>query len=627
MSLARQFAAYSHWRTQVARTIEEFQRWLVEQELAPPHSRIQLAQLLERLEEDRLHVAFVAEFSRGKSELINSIFFADYGRRILPSSVGRTTMCPTELLWDSGKPPCIELLPIQTRRHEIRLSEYRKQPGEWERVELNLGSAEIMKAALSQVSEVLRVTPEEAHALGFATGADKTGLFQIGADGRVEIPRWRHALINFPHPLLKQGLVILDTPGLNAIGAEPELTLSLLPRAHAVLFVLAADTGVTQSDLAVWQQHIDCGNSKRGRMVVLNKIDSLWDAIKTEREIETEIVKQVKSCAQILGLEKEQIFPVSAQKALAAKINHERDLLVKSRLPKLERALSQELVLAKQDIVRDNAEGEFERLYTTTRDLLDSRLGDRAEQIVELTELRGKNHSMMRFMMDKTTREKEEFGSGLQRYYAARSIFSRLTNQLFSHLGPAVLQSLAHRTRESMLQATFSKGLSETMRNFFVRARSYLDASSADVEEIHAMMGAAYRQLVQEYGVKLPPPAAFSLARYERELTRLDAWCETHLNTALNLITQEKRLITQKFFAEAAQQVLRVFEYANQDAEQWLRAIMAPMEIQVRERQTHLKRRMENIRRVLNANDTLEEQVNELEETRQRLQEQIKTLE
>jgi hypothetical protein len=78
-------------------------------------------------------------------------------------------------------------------------------------------------------------------------------------DGRVEIPRWRHAVINFPHPLLQQGLVILDTPGLNAIGTEPELTLSLLPNAHAVLFILAADTGVTQSDLTVWREHIGNG--------------------------------------------------------------------------------------------------------------------------------------------------------------------------------------------------------------------------------------------------------------------------------------------------------------------------------------------------------------------------------
>jgi hypothetical protein len=71
---------------------------------------------------------------------------------------------------------------------------------------------------------------------GFEVGEGEGDLYRVGDDGLVEVPRWRHAVINFPHPLLKQGLVILDTPGLNAIGAEPELTLSLLPNAHAVLF-------------------------------------------------------------------------------------------------------------------------------------------------------------------------------------------------------------------------------------------------------------------------------------------------------------------------------------------------------------------------------------------------------
>ena len=33
---------------------------------------------------------------------------------------------------------------------------------------------------------------------------------------------------------------MLDTPGLNAIGTEPELTLGLLPQAHATVFILGA---------------------------------------------------------------------------------------------------------------------------------------------------------------------------------------------------------------------------------------------------------------------------------------------------------------------------------------------------------------------------------------------------
>src|SRR3546814_3242895 len=73
--------------------------------------------------------------------------------------------------------------------------------------------------------------------------------------GEVLVPAWRHAMVNFDHPLLRQGLRILDTPGLNALGSEPELTLSMLPNAQAVIFLLSADAGVSASDMDIWQQH------------------------------------------------------------------------------------------------------------------------------------------------------------------------------------------------------------------------------------------------------------------------------------------------------------------------------------------------------------------------------------
>ena len=290
MTLAQQFAAYSEWRTQLSQGIEAFRRCLSENELSDAQTELRIGQLLETLREDRLHVAFVAEFSRGKSELINAIFFANYGNRMLPSTAGRTTMCPTELMFDAGKPPSIELLPIQTREGNASISEYKRFPDEWRIVPLDIESGESVQEALRSVSEIERVSPQAAEKFGFTSGDNQSGVVRLAEDGMVEIPRWRHAIINFPHPLLQQGLVILDTPGLNAIGTEPELTLSLLPNAHAVIFILAADTGVTQSDLAVWNEHIGAPSGrKKGRIVVLNKIDSMWDELKTEEEIDAEI--------------------------------------------------------------------------------------------------------------------------------------------------------------------------------------------------------------------------------------------------------------------------------------------------------------------------------------------------
>ena len=95
----------------------------------------------------------------------------------------------------------------------------------------------------------------------------------------------------------------------------------------------------------------------------------------------------------------------------------------------------------------------------------------------------------------------------------------------------------------------------------------------------------------------------------------------------VSLLTHEKKNVTQKFFEEVAMQVRRAFEHANRDAEIWLRAIMAPMETQVREHQIQLKRRLESIKRIHQATDTLEDRISELENVEKTLLQQIFGLE
>ena len=281
--LAARFEAYSDWRRRLSSGISSVHEWLAEQDLADPQIDLKVQHLLERLHQDKLVVAFVAEFSRGKSELINAIFFADFGQRLLPSSAGRTTMCPTELLYEASRAPAIRLLPIETRLKDATVAEFKNYADEWVTIPLDLSNADRMSEALSRVSQVKRVPVALARKYGLYEDEDFLSALEAEGEGAVDIPCWRHAVINFPHPLLQQGLVILDTPGLNAIGTEPELTLNLLPNAHAVLFILAADAGVTKTDLDVWNRHLagEDAATRAGRIVILNKIDGLWDELKT----------------------------------------------------------------------------------------------------------------------------------------------------------------------------------------------------------------------------------------------------------------------------------------------------------------------------------------------------------
>ena len=50
---------------------------------------------------------------------------------------------------------------------------------------------------------------------------------------------------------------------------------------------------------------------------------------------------------------------------------------------------------------------------------------------------------------------------------------------------------------------------------------------------------------------------------------------------------------------------------ANRDADAWLRAVMGPLETQVKEHHLQLKRRLDSIRRIHSASDELEERVDE----------------
>ena len=614
-NLTEQFSAYSRWRGNAGDAVTRLRTWLSRNEVGDAQSDLRLHYLLERLRDDKLTVAFVAEFSRGKSELINAIFFADHGDRILPSSAGRTTMCPTELQWSRGARPELRLLPIRTRARQSPVSEFKRYPEEWLVVPLEAVDAASLQAALARVGETLRVDEAEARALGFEVDPRGEDGIKPDADGLVEIPAWRHALIQFPHPLLEQGLVVLDTPGLNAIGAEPELTLSMLPNAHAVLFILAADTGVTQSDLAVWRNYVQgSGGRQHGRMVVLNKIDGLWDGLRDAARIDAEIARQVESVAETLGIEHASVFPVSAQKGLVARIQGDAALLERSRITVLERALSEDLLPTKQEIVREDMLAETREVVGATRGLLEARLGGLREQLQELTDLRGKNQSVIEYMMRKIRSEKEEFEQGLQKYYAVRSVFSNLTNSLLAHMGLDALRDETRRTREAMLESTFTRGLREAMQGFFTNLRANLERSTAEITEITRMLETMYKRFSVEHGLKLTPPEGFSTLRYEKEIDRLEGAFNRQINTALTLVTTEKHTLTQKFFETVAVQARRTFEVANRDVEQWLRAVMSPLETQVREYQIQLKRRLESVKRIHEATDTLENRVEELKQ-------------
>jgi hypothetical protein len=596
---------YGAWRARVADALEQYRGWVQAAELLDGAAEQRLARALTRVRDDRLSVAFVAEFSRGKSELINAIFFADYGQRIVPSSPGRTTMCPTELAWDAQLPPCLRLLPIETRAQRLATSDYREDPAAWTVLPLDLESPERMIETFRQVSLTRRVSADEARSYGLYDPEDPDLAGTVGDDGLVEVPQWRHALINFPHPLLKQGLVILDTPGLNAIGTEPELTLNLIPNAHAVLFILAAETGVTRSDIEVWRTHIGAGP---GRMVVLNKIDALWDELRSEQENDAAIARQQASVAQLLGVQAQQVFPVSAHKGLVGRVTRDMALFEKSRIGLLESALFNELIPARQDILRRQLRDDMDAITAGQQALLGTRIRDLVEQLQELQSLRGKNQGVIAHMMRRVEMEKKEFDASLFKLQGTRAVFATLSTELYTCIGMDVVQEQVDAVRSAMEGVRFATGMRAPVRVFFDEARANIDASTAKIGEIGAMMETMYRRFSAEHGLALAMPMTLSLARYRADIDAIEAIWQKQSGTATLLITSRGTLL-ERFVDSIAARVKQTFRAANADVEAWLKVIMAPLEAQIRQHREQLRHRQSSIQRIHDATEGLEQKI------------------
>lgn len=618
-SFSEQFDRLSHWRKSFAAQMASFREWLAAHELLDAAVQEQLQRLENLLRGDKVSVAFVAEFSRGKSELINAVFFAHYGRRIMPASPGRTTMCPTELSYDPGLQPCLRLLPIETRAQPYSLAEWRERPSTWVQLPLDVDDADQLAQTMAHVAQVRKVPVDEARQLGFWSDEDGVENPLVDAQGLVEIPKWRHALINMAHPLLRQGLVIVDTPGLNAVGTEPELTVNLIAQAHAVVFVLAADTGVTKSDLAIWKEHLlPCHREGDAHLVVLNKIDTLWGSLDSGTEVKGLLNRQRRQSAQILDIDPARIVPLSAQKGLVAKIESNTALLQKSGLPLFEDLLAQGILAHRQSILRSVVgEGMAHLQQQVLRSIL-IRRRDLDEQMLELRSLRGKNTSMIGRMRQRIEQEQQAFENSTAKILALRTVHLKLMNQAFHLLGATSLRKELEQLSGALEHSGLKVGVRKVYASTFERLRDLGAQVRAAAAEVQTMLAAMFRELNAEFGFSLQPPGDLQLHDFERELAQIEESYLQYLSFG-NTLKLANPMFGQHMLKALGMRLRAVFESAANDLDLWSKSATSQLDAQLKERKRSFARRMEAVDRIHEAASGLAQRIAEIESAEQQL--------
>ena len=627
-----QMQAFAQWKAELTNTIKSYQDWLNKHQMATPEIELRIYDALKSLESDSLNIAFVAEFSRGKTELINSIFFADYGRRLLPSDVGRTTMCPTELFYDHDtNSSYIKLLPIETRLSDISLTDLKNEDSYWTTLPLNVNAPDQMVQTFNEVIATKEVAVEDAENLGLFledvhNAEDENGK-PMPKPQKIEIPKWRHALISFPHPLLKQGLVILDTPGLNALGSEPELTLNMLPSAQAVLFVLSADTGVTKSDLDMWQNHIVAFRNKKqkGLVAVLNKVDTLWDEMKKPAEVEASIREQCRNSAQLLGINPSNVFPVSAQKALVAKTRNNPDLLARSNLGALESMLANEILPDRQQVIWDNIVSGLDRTIEDTYNPLRMQLEDVTNQLKELDAMRGNNEDIVQQLLEKAKEKKDAYYESVKAFQLSRKKLAIQAKTMFNTLDLATIDAVIEKTRKEMSGSWTTSGMKSGMSTFFDSMRDAMQIVTRQAEETFKLVQVIYKKFQEDYGLHVSAPRMFPIKKYTDELDQLYLKAEEFRNSTMTTMS-EQSFVVKKFFISLVSHARNVFMSANNEADTWLKELVNPLVNQIQEKRNSIEQHMKTLSKIKESKNNLDVQIKELHDRCKALQAQIDAL-
>ncbi|MDZ7316555.1 MAG: dynamin family protein [candidate division KSB1 bacterium] len=238
-------------------------------------------EILQNIAEERLQLVVLGQFKRGKTTLINALF----GRAVLPADVIPVTAVITEIRYSSSLEAHVEFL--------------------------NGGS---QKVEIEDLAEYITESDNPNNVKGVAKVA-----------------------VGIPADILKNGVVIVDTPGIGSVHAHnTRLTVEYLLHADAAVFVFSADPPLTELEQDFLKMVIPVVPQI---IFVLSKSDYL----------DPEGLKKVVAFNQavlcrLLGKDDIEISPLSALCGLQAKQMNDPEKLKQSGLEAFERKVNELLL-------------------------------------------------------------------------------------------------------------------------------------------------------------------------------------------------------------------------------------------------------------------------------------------
>ncbi|MEP7155359.1 MAG: dynamin family protein [Betaproteobacteria bacterium] len=591
LAITERLAELQSWRSGLSTQITRVADFLRTHDFLTPNLDAALNDAVANVANQNVTVAFIAEAGRGKSELINALFFADLGRRLLPSGPGKGTRCVTELRFDRDVQTSVKLLPIETRESPKRFEELLKDDGVWRSILFDSDNADSTARALAALSETKRISLSDAvawglHGEGVAIPAGESNATLV------DVPRWRHAIVNFPHPLLDAGLVIIDTPGLAAFVSEPELARKRVPNADALVLVLDVTQGITKADLAVWKDHLggarqfrdrEKEDPKQLRLVVLNKIDDIkpdekLDAAENNKVLLRELDRRAHEAADLLRIDPIRVIPVSARMGLAGKLANDTDKSIRSRLYQLERALAPNLPKNRQDGLYAEVVSTLSNALETAQATLDSARFDTLEGLRNLSTLRDKNEKLTTSVVSQTNLKHDKLEAALRELKSIKNVHTTLAEDLSTIVDVTSAKQDATATRRAITASVMPGKTFDIVLQYFSVTREKLNMLESKIDEIRNLYSSIGERMRRDFDLKLYDVHPFSTQRFHTELQKAQDKADAEFTKTSNLLVRRGSALAEQFDELVVARVVHIFEIASRESATWMRGLYTSVE-------------------------------------------------
>ena len=266
-----------------------------------------LQNLSQRVERENFKILIVGEFKNGKSTFINAML----GERILPDNVKPCTAVISEVVYGDDQGVTMHFLnPLPEF-----VSEYIDEKVR-EHILMNssrLGGIPPLEMTFEELGECVTIPDELLYNEApedelYSSESEMQDENEAASDAIGELP-YRKAVIHFPLEILRDGVEIIDTPGLNEDEAREKVTRDYLKNADAIIFlftqdkILGMDERKTVAALKI---------SHNDMFFVINKMDN----VKREKDRADLIKHARKKLAPLTKWGENGVFFVSALNAL-----------------------------------------------------------------------------------------------------------------------------------------------------------------------------------------------------------------------------------------------------------------------------------------------------------------------